>query len=274
MSWLARARWLVVPLVVALAGCAENPMILKGQVQHLQQQQITLSKQNGELNNRAVALDRINETKEIELAQARQQAQVAEDQLAAVREQLRGATSQLAQLRQNQQASDKKVEALSASLRRRGGVSIQPNNSLQETLPAINLPGVEVRRDGDVIRVELPAGRLYPAADGRISPEGVRLVTSLAAELVRAYPDQRIGVEGHTSKDPLPSGPWQSHHHLSVTEAMGVYNVLVTRTRLKPAQLVVASHGANYPVVSNATPAGKQRNHRVELVIYPDKPGR
>ena len=41
----------------------------------------------------------------------------------AVREQLRGAASHLAQLRQEQQASDKKVEALSASLRRRGGVS-------------------------------------------------------------------------------------------------------------------------------------------------------
>jgi len=98
-------------------------------------------------------------------------------------------------------------------------------------------------------------------------------VTGVAAELLRDYPDQRIGVEGHTSKAPLPSGLWQSHHHLSVTEAMGVYNLLVTQTRLRPGQLVVAGHGANYPLVSNATPAGRQRNHRVELVIYPDKPG-
>jgi flagellar motor protein MotB len=271
MPWSARARWLMVPLLAVLAGCADSPMILKGQVQQLQQQQIALSKQNQELNNRAVALDRINEEKEVQLAQARQQAQVAEDQLTAVREQLRGTTSQLAELRQEQQASDKKVQTLTASLRRRGGVSILPNNSLQEALPAIHLPGVEVRRDGDVIRIELPAARLYPAGDGRISPEGVRLVTSVAAVLARDYPDQRIGVEGHTSKGPLPSGIWQSHHHLSVTEAMGVYNVLVTRTRLKPSQLVVAGHGANYPVVSNATPAGRQRNHRVELVIYPDK---
>ena len=163
------------------------------------------------------------------------------------------------------------------------GKGIAPTHPVPAIIEVTGIHGVAVRqqnritlfirRDGDVIRIELPAVRLYPAADGRISPEGVRLVKGVAVGLVRDYPDQRIGVEGHASKDPLPSGLWQSHHHLSVTEAMGVYNVLVTRTRLKPGQLVVAGHGANYPIVSNATPAGKQRNHRVELVIYPDKAG-
>ena len=44
-----------------------------------------------------------------------------------------------------------------ASMRRRSGAKITANNSLQRTLPAINLPGIEVRNDGDVVRIELPA---------------------------------------------------------------------------------------------------------------------
>ena len=273
MSRLARALCLVTPLLAALTGCADNSWVLKGQLQQAQQQQVALSKQTQELQNRAMALDKDNQEKDILLAQERQRAQVAEDQLVAVREQLRTTASQVARLREEQKAAETKVQALNASLQRRGGVTIQPNNSLQQELPAIHLPGVQVRHDGDVIRVELPGDRLYPNGDGRLSPEGSKLVMSVATELIRAYPGQRIGVEGHTSKGPLRSGLWQSHHHLSVTEAMGIYNLLVTQTQLKPAQLFVAGHGSNYPVVSNATPAGKQRNHRVELVVYPDKPG-
>jgi outer membrane protein OmpA-like peptidoglycan-associated protein len=36
-------------------------------------------------------------------------------------------------------------------------------------------------------------------------------------------------------------------------------------------QMFVVGHGGSHPVVSNGTPAGKQRNRRVELVIYPDR---
>ena len=36
----------------------------------------------------------------------------------------------------------------------------------------------------------------------------------------------------------------------------------------------VVGHGSNHPVVSNATPAGKERNRRVELVVYPEQVGR
>jgi outer membrane protein OmpA-like peptidoglycan-associated protein len=35
-------------------------------------------------------------------------------------------------------------------------------------------------------------------------------------------------------------------------------------------QFFVVGHGANHPVVSNATDAGRSRNRRIELVIYPE----
>jgi outer membrane protein OmpA-like peptidoglycan-associated protein len=36
-------------------------------------------------------------------------------------------------------------------------------------------------------------------------------------------------------------------------------------------QLFLGAHGANHPLVSNATAAGRSRNRRVELVVYPDR---
>jgi outer membrane protein OmpA-like peptidoglycan-associated protein len=36
-------------------------------------------------------------------------------------------------------------------------------------------------------------------------------------------------------------------------------------------QLFIVAHGANHPLVSNATAAGRSRNRRMELVVYPER---
>ncbi len=265
--------WLWVSLLVVLAGCAENPMVLKGKVNQYEQQQLALSRQNTELQNRANALDKDNQELGQILAQTRQQSKVFEDQLAALRDQLRGVTGQLAQTRSEKENSDKKVQTMTASMQRQGGVTITPNNSFLQSLPAINLPDVFVRRDGDVIRVELPGNRLFESGSARLRPGGPELIVGAATELMRSYPDQTIGVEGHSDNDPITGGQWRSNHELSVARAMAVYDVLVSRTRLQGDQLFVVGHGSNHPVVSNATLEGKQRNRRIELVVYPERKG-
>jgi chemotaxis protein MotB len=97
------------------------------------------------------------------------------------------------------------------------------------------------------------------------------LITDVAAEIARTYPDQIVGIEGHTDNDPVVGGQGRNSHELSVARAMTVYDVLINRTRLQANQLFVVGRGSINPIVSNATPEGKQRNRRVELVIYPDR---
>ena len=40
---------------------------------------------------------------------------------------------------------------------------------------------------------------------------------------------------------------------------------------MQEKQLFLVAHGTNHPLVSNATAAGRSRNRRVELVVYPDR---
>jgi flagellar motor protein MotB len=255
-------------------GCADNALVLKGQVQSMQQQQLALSRQSQEMQDRAAALDRDNQEATAMLAQSKQRSQVLEDQLSALREQLSTVTTQLAQARQEKQSTDTKVQALTASMQRRAGMTITPNNSLLQTMPVIGIPDVHVRRDGDVIRVELPGGKLFDSASARLKPGAAQMVTSVALELLRVYPDQILGVEGHTDSDQVLGGQYRNNHELSVARAVVVQDVLVNQARVAPAQVFVVGHGPNHPVVSNATAAGKERNRRVELVIYPEKVGR
>jgi flagellar motor protein MotB len=263
------AGWLLAGSLAA--GCAENSMVMKGQLDKLQQQQLAMTRQNQELQARAGSLDRDNQELEALLAQSRQRAQVLEDQVSLVRDQLGEITTQLAKVREEKQVSEQKAQALTASMRRQQGVSITPNNSLLQTLPAINLPDVYVRRDGDVIRIEIPADRLFEPSSAQFRQDGVRLVADVAAEILRTYPDQMIGIEGHTDNEPIQGGAWRNAHHLSVAWALSTYEVLVSQTRLQADQLFVLGHGGNHPVASNATPEGRQRNRRVELVVYPDR---
>jgi len=271
MPRLTGALWLGFCIAIGVAGCADNSMVLKGRLSQSEQQQLAMSRQYQQIQDRANALDRDNQELGTLLAQARQQTKVSEDQLAAVREQLRTTTAQLAQIRSEKESTDKRIQAMTASMQRQGGVSITPNNSFLQTLPAINIAGVFVRRDGDVIRVEMPGASLFESGSARLRPGAVNLISDVAAELIRTYPDQIIGVEGHTDNDPIAGNQWRNNHELSVARAMTVYDVLVNRTRLQGNQLFVVGHGSNHPIVSNATPEGKQRNRRVELVVYPER---
>lgn len=272
MRAAAAGFWLL--SVTALAGCANNSLALQGQVQQLQQQQATLAQRNQELQSRAATLDHDNQELESLLAQSRQQNKIFDDQLAAMRDQLSGATSQLARLKMEYEDTSRKAETLEASAKRRLGATITAHNSLEQQLPAISIPGVNVRADGDVVRVELP-GNIFEQGSARLLPQAGALVDQVAAELLRAYPNQMIGIEGHTDSDPVRSNKWSSNHQLSIGRAMAVYDHLVGRAHVYAGQLFVVGHGANHPVVSNGTADGKQRNRRVELVVYPDRvPGR
>ena len=54
-------------------------------------------------------------------------------------------------------------------------------------------------------------------------------------------------------------------------QALAVYNVLIKQATIAAQQLFVIGHGANHPVVSNATDAGMARNRRIEFVVYPER---
>jgi type VI secretion system protein ImpK len=95
----------------------------------------------------------------------------------------------------------------------------------------------------------------------------------VALELARTYPEQTIGIEGHTDGDLVRSPEGLDNQQLSVGRATAVYQYIVSRGQIPAGRLFIVGHGSNHPVVSNATAAGKARNSRVELVVYPERSG-
>ena len=270
MRVIVSIRWMSLLFVLLATGCGQSGYQLTPQNAGIQPQQDVVAQRNQELQTRARALDQDNQELESLLAQSRQQQQLFKDELHAVRDQLRSANQQMTDLRTEKRGLESKTEALVASVRRRSAAKIKPNNSLLRDLASAHLPGVEVRQDGDVVRVELPADTLFHPGSAQLQPEGRRLVESVAPDLLRNYPDQIIGVEAHTDSNSIRSREFPDSHRLSTARASAVFELLVGTLQVPPQQLFVTGHGANHPVVSNATTAGRARNQRVELVVYPE----
>jgi len=243
------------------------------QLKKLQEQVSQLAQQKqelGELRRNSLELDANNQDLHTQVARSQQQSRLLEDQLRLTRQQLQDTTQRLSVAVDARLQSDNRASALNASIQRRGSANIAANRSSQQKLSPVTISGLEVRQDGDVIRVELPSQRLFVPYSATLTPDAIQLIGQVAASVSGEYGRQKIGIEVHTDNAQLQGDAWRSNHQLSAAQAMVVFEQLVQRHGFATQQLFVLGHGPNYPVVSNATPAGQQRNRRVEIVIYPE----
>jgi flagellar motor protein MotB len=234
----------------------------------LPQQNQALAAQVQDLNRRVAQLDLNNADLHRQLAQKAQQETAAQEQVTLLQKEIGSIAQRYKDSQVAQQQAQQKVTALEASTRFRGGASISANNSVKQSLAAVSIPGLDIRQDGELIRIEIPADKLFVSASPQIQTNGQRILDEVAAAIVRSYPRQRIVIEGHTD-DSFAANP-AAAHALAGQQAQAVLSQLVERGRLPARQLSVLAMGDNYPLASNATPAGKAKNRRIEIVVYPD----
>ncbi|MBM4023697.1 MAG: OmpA family protein [Planctomycetes bacterium] len=205
---------------------------------------------------------------EAALTRSRQESQLMQDEIAALRDQLSSTSNQLAHAR---------TAGMPAASPTGGGApgasASTPAATMKSALVQLKLPDLEPRFDGAVVRIDVPADRLFDDGTANLTPGGVASLTQVAVEFERIYPGHFIGIEGHLDSEPLQNATWTSAHQLTAARAAAVFDFLTTRTALKQGQLFIVAHGANHPLVSNATAAGRARNRRVELVVYPERIG-
>jgi flagellar motor protein MotB len=264
---------LALTTLLAAGGCGGRmPFASNTQTQTAMQQQMqTIAQQSQEYQSRASSLDRDNQELESLLAQSRQQNQLLNDELGATRRQLQSTTDQLLAMKTDNEQLRTKSTQLVATAQQRAGAEIHANNTLLKNLAVKQMPGIEVRQDGDVVRVEAPADRIFMPGSNYLQNGAEQLLVSIAADLRQKFPDHIIGIEGHTDDSATHSQQFPTNHHLSAAQALAAYNLLVQKGTMAANQLFVIGHGANQPVVSNASDAGKARNRRLEFVVYPER---
>ena len=111
----------------------------------------------------------------------------------------------------------------------------------------------------------------FESGEATIKPEGYQVLDELIAYLKTAAGDRLIRVEGHA--DNMEIGPslkslYQTNWDLSKARAGGVLRYLTEKGGIDSAKLSSVGYGDTKPITSNATEVGRQKNRRVDIVLY------
>jgi chemotaxis protein MotB len=85
--------------------------------------------------------------------------------------------------------------------------------------------------------------------------------------------DRQIQVAGHTDDSPISArlvSRYATNWELSTARATNVVRFLHEKSRIPPRRLAASGYGPFHPVASNATPAGRARNRRIEILLAPE----
>ncbi|NKC30160.1 OmpA family protein [Falsiroseomonas selenitidurans] len=147
-------------------------------------------------------------------------------------------------------------------------IGVTPRRTLVHVLEVARMEERMVAPDAATLAAELARsgratlpGVFFDTGEDTLRPESDAALAQAAA-LLRSQPDLRLRVEGHTDAE----GDDAFNRTLSQRRADRVRQALVERHGIAPARLTAAGLGEDRPVADNATPEGRARNRRVELV--------
>lgn len=123
--------------------------------------------------------------------------------------------------------------------------------------------GIEVSRDGDVIKLNLPDGVTFDFGKANLKPQFYPALDQVAATMAE-YHQTIVEVSGHTDS----IGSDEANQVLSVQRANSVSNYLVGKGLVRE-RFEVVGMGERYPVASNDTDSGRALNRRVEIRVVP-----
>ena len=121
-------------------------------------------------------------------------------------------------------------------------------------------PQLEVTESAKEIAVRLGAEILFATGEYTLQPAAGTALERVAA-LVKEHPGLPILIEGHTDNVGSPA----SNQLLSERRARAVKQWLVARAGIPNDVITTKGLGESTPAASNATPAGRQQNRRVEI---------
>jgi outer membrane protein OmpA-like peptidoglycan-associated protein len=110
--------------------------------------------------------------------------------------------------------------------------------------------------------IEIQGKIVFALGSAVLAPQNAKLLELLATLLNENDNIKHVQVEGHTDT----TGDDTFNNQLSLERAQTVVRALIQRG-VKPERLSAKGLGTSQPQASNATPAGRARNRRVEFRV-------
>lgn len=124
---------------------------------------------------------------------------------------------------------------------------------------------VTVEAAAGKLNVRLAAAHFFDSAYAELRPEALPVLDAIAAELAGLR--RPIRVEGHTDDSPVQGPRFRNNWDLSAARAVTVVSYLERGHDIRPELLAAAGLASSRPLAANETPAGREANRRIEMVV-------
>jgi chemotaxis protein MotB len=249
-------KYLFVVIAIAmLSGCVSKKALRQSQMQTaaLRQDSASLANQIAKLqedmaglNNKIAGLNNQNN----------QLGQLTEEQ-----------KSKLSQSQQTLQQQQQKLQQLQSLLEQQKAQSEQLKNKMSEALKGFNSNDLSVVQKNGKVYVSLSENLLFPSGSAVVNTKGVDALSKLAAVL-NLESDVSVNIEGHTDSIPI-RGKYKDNWDLSTARANAIVRILVDNYRVDPVRVIASGHSFYDAVESNATPEGRAKNRRTDIILSP-----
>lgn len=190
-----------------------------------------------------------------------------EQQLAACQDELTRLKTQLAE--RDQEISRLKAQLAAAAASATAAVVTPSLAKTEEDLlallkPEIDKGNITVTRAGDTLTINLASALLFDPGKGQLKPAGADVMKRVG-NVLSTVSDKKVDVSGHTDNVPI-TGKLKEKYPT---------NMELSKARADNALKALGMSGTatgyadTKPVASNATPEGRAKNRRVEVVVSP-----
>ena len=125
--------------------------------------------------------------------------------------------------------------------------------------------GIQIDETNEGVRFSFENQILFDFGKADINPAGHALLDQIARVLQQD--PAAVRVEGHTDNVPIQTRRFPSNWELSVARAVNVVKYFAEVGHIDPRRLSAVGYGESRPLVTNDTPANRQKNRRVEILL-------
>ena len=204
-----------------------------------------------------LAAERDKHRKEIDGLKADYERKIAE-----LQQEITALKDQLSDLRK---LSDKQKDELAR-------LEDQANELEKQLSDEIKKGEITLKRFHDKIIINIDERICFDSGKSDLKPDVMPALQKITT-ILGNYPENRIVIEGHTDNVPISTSKFRDNWQLSTERALSVLGYILREKKLNASRFSAAGYGEFNPIVPNDTPANRQLNRRVDIVVVPRMTG-
>ena len=194
------------------------------------------------------------------------------NQIKQLQEQLKncinGGTKNVSELVKEINESNKYIKHLVNAKSKSDSLNMVLTNNLTRSLSSEETKDVDVKVLKGVVYISLADNMLYKSGSYEISPAAGETLSKIA-KIINDYRDYDVLIEGNTDNVPISKPNIRNNWDLSALRASSVVQALQNQYGVDPKRMTAGGRGEFNPLTTNATPDGKSKNRRTQIIILP-----